>query len=103
MSLLVDPAVLNQGAADLRYLQVQLTETLATIGTEHTRLKELWTGAAADHVSTTWEELRPRLVTHFERLGQQATALGTAATEILAQDKKTADSISTAGSSLDLP
>ncbi|MFC9892505.1 WXG100 family type VII secretion target [Nocardia sp. NPDC127579] len=103
VSLLVDPAVLNQGANDLRSLQVQLTEALATIGTEHTRLKDLWTGAAADHVSTTWDELRPRLVAHIGKLEQQAAALNTVATEILGQDQANADDISTAGSSLDLP
>ena len=103
MSLLVDPAVLNHGAGELRRLQTELTDVIATIGIEHARLKDVWTGAAADHVNAIWDELRPRISTHIEKLGQQATSLTTVATQITGQDTQNSSGISAAASSLDLP
>lgn len=103
VSLLIDPSVLNQGASALRQYQGLLNDALATIRFEHAALKEVWTGAAADHVSAVWDELHPRIGTHFDRLGQQATGLTTAAQQLASKDQQNSDTLAATTSSLDLP
>lgn len=93
MSLRVEPAALNQGASELRQYQTQLRDAIATIAAEYTQLKESWTGVAADHASTVWDELHPRLNTHIEKLGQHASLLASAASEFTAEDQQSAKSI----------
>ncbi|MEU7139686.1 WXG100 family type VII secretion target [Nocardia sp. NPDC046473] len=103
MSLQVDPAVLRQGAVDLRVQRGLLDDVLTGIRSEHSRLRELWSGRSAEYVTSLWDELAPRIGTHIDELNRLATSLTTAADTFLAQDERFAGQVTATTSSLDLP
>ncbi len=103
MSLQVDPAVLRQGAAVLHTHRVLLDDLLAGIRFEHSKLREVWNGRAADHVAAVWEELAPRVTAHIAELTSLASGLATAADSFATQDETRASRITSAECSLDLP
>lgn len=95
--------MLNQGAAELRQYQGLLKDALVTIRVEQDRLKEVWSGAAADHVDAIWDELHPRIGTHLDKLAQQANSLMAVAQQIVTQDQQNSEAVTATTSSLDLP
>ncbi|MFD6155342.1 WXG100 family type VII secretion target [Nocardia sp. NPDC060256] len=105
MSLQVDPAVLRQGAVELRVQRGLLDDVLTGIRAEHARLREMWSGRSADYVTSLWDELAPRIGTHIDELNRQATSLTTAADTFVAQDERFSNQITATAttSSLDLP
>lgn len=103
MSLQVDPAVLRQGATELRVQRGLLDDVLAGIRFEHSRLREVWSGRAAEYVTALLDELAPRIGTHIDELNRQATSLTTAAESFAAKDEQFAGHITATTSSLDLP
>ncbi|RBO85270.1 WXG100 family type VII secretion target [Nocardia puris] len=102
-SLQADPAALRQAATDLRGHHFRLHEALSAIRAEHENLAQLWTGPAADHASAVWEELRPRLGQHIDKISEFATSLTTTANTLTEQDDQNADTVTSTTSSLDLP
>ncbi|MET8878375.1 WXG100 family type VII secretion target [Nocardia sp. NPDC004604] len=103
MSLQVDPAVLRQGASELRVQRGLLDDVLAGIRFEYSRLQEVWSGRSADYVTALWDGLVPRIGTHINELNRQATSLTTAADALVAQDERFSNQVTAKTSSLDLP
>ncbi|MCP2276189.1 WXG100 family type VII secretion target [Nocardia amikacinitolerans] len=102
-SLQADPAALRQAATDLRGHHFRLHEALSAIRAEQDSLTQVWTGTAADQASAVWEEIPPRLGTHFDKINEFATSLTATAAALTDQDSHNAGAVTAVTSSLDLP